>query len=547
MIKLIKKTLPYLLLSGTLLSCEKDLVNEYTPIIENEKIQYNENVIQLTQDELNKIENIDEDYIYFNDKSSLEVGDFFVGGISSKTPNGIMRKVESCIESKIKTRDASLEEIIKSGELHLEKKLSTYDANNFNNDFLKSKNFEYDFHKVIDIIVYDQDGDSSTINDQAKIVGDFYFNCGFTFDATFDYGIKEVEISPYLHGFLDAKIYGDLETEFYKREKLLNIPFSPIPIGTSGIIVVPKLEVMLGVDAKMNGDFYLPFSSNGELNGKLKYDDGKWDTDWNKSLELNSENYIFNLDCYARGFVSPNFTININGILGPFFEIEKYVELDFDYSNKSLWEMNGGINFNVGCNAGVFSFLIPEYKETIFQYEKNIRNGEIENENFNLISDDGIAESYWAYPGYCNETSYSELSYIEKKFDIPSHPFNVEKVEILFTEKATNNSDYIIYVRDESRMKKSILIDAENIELNKWYSHELDEPIEIENSLTIWGTDKNDSSNCGNPEIHGWGIGIDTDNDGDSYIKVHGVDYNFNAYSSYYSADGEFLIRVSGY
>lgn len=631
----LKKGLTYLLVAGGLASCEKNFIEP--PEYENDKIIYQENVSKLNSRDFSKIKSISGDTINFDGFTKFQKGDIILGGISPKTPNGIMKKVESVEGNSVITSNASLEEVIKYGDIHSEKNLS---MNDISDNSLKAGNWEYNFHKPLNKILYDMDEDTLTTNDQARLIGDIYFNSGFSFDASFNNKILEMETNSYINGIVDARVEGELDKEFKYAEELFKINFTPVPIGTTGLIVTPKFSVEAGVLADINGNFILPFYCKGDISGKILYNNGDWLALHDKTLEFDSNGFEFNLDTYARGHVAPRLTLNFNGIVGPFMEVEKYAELEFDYQNKFKWDIDCGINLNLGCDAGLLSFLIPEHKEGLFNHEVNVASGEflediesilkvdnksgnapllvnfdgsfskpkdkiveylfefgdgniylenehakdgafdgktnytyenhgkyrtrlivtdsknrthesqleiiVNNSNVTLKSDDGTPETYLAYPGFCKEKYQSETPSIEKNFEISNFPFTLNEIQIMFSKKPTNNSNYILSVFDNATPIRGFEINYNDVKLNEWYSITLDETIQINNKLLIYGYNKSDPINCNDPNIHGWGIAVDADNSGNSFQKNSQIDYGFYVHRSHSMIDGEFLIRAIG-
>lgn len=631
-----KKILTYLALSSCLLGCEDEEI--VTKDIEKTDQKYHENVITLSKEDLNYIDSIDGSNLYIGKNNNLNEGDFIFGGISDKTPNGIMKKIESFDESKTKAkiRDASLEEIIKNGSIKIEEKLSAEDAELQN---LKSKNIEYDLQKSFSKIIHDEDKNLNTKDDQIKLSGDFYFNSGITLDARFENGVKEIYAVSYVNGILNAEFSGSIGKEISKELNAFNIRFSPIPIGTTGFVVTPKIGLDIGAKVKLGNTFSLPFSCKGNVLGEIYYQNNSWKNETSKELDFISEDYDFNFNSYAKGFVKPKITFSINEVVGPFLEIEEYIRLespseDFD------WKIDCGYDLNLGCNAGLFSFFIPEYKkkisgdkfkimegnfskkllaelksdkqngktpleinfdgsssqpkEKIVEYLFDFGNGEtyaetndskddffdgktkytykeegtfypklivknaknetskdsleivVKNEQIELKSDDNSQESFWAFDGYCKDEYSSETSYLEKNFEIPTSPFEIQKLKIMFSKKPSSNIDYILHIEDNEEIQKTIAIKTEEISLDEWHTVEINEPLKIFNSINIIGRNQYELENCGNPDISGWGVSIDEDNKGDSYKKILRIGHDFVVNESYNLIDGEFMIRLIG-
>jgi len=121
------KGLLYLLMATPLFfNCRKEEVEEFEPEI-NEEIF--ENVQIVSKNKLEEISEIDSTgTINFEKAQDYETGDILAGGISEKTPGGLLKKITEISEDgkKVKTVNASLDEAIKEGGFNYSKNFNFF-------------------------------------------------------------------------------------------------------------------------------------------------------------------------------------------------------------------------------------------------------------------------------------------------------------------------------------------------------------------------------------------------------------------------------------
>lgn len=362
----IKRNGKRIILIGALLSaaeCRKDL--DLIPIedpIETDTIIFHPETKVLNQESLEDIVEYNDSTIIFSDAAEYSNGDILIGGISEKTPYGFMKKVEEINGNTLIVSNTSLEEVIKKGKISFSKELGT--------GGLKYSNAGYEFREKINEIIYDQDNDTSTTDDQVRIEGEIYFNTGLNFDAEFDNGVKEIKFKAAIEGEISLDIIGNIDYNEIGRANLIEIPFPPIPTGVPAIIAIPKMNVYLNYDIDLHGDLKTGIETGIDISQETKYHPSSgWFT--SKSIEpyIEWKNVVVNANADARVGLEERLTFILNGIGGPFVSAEEYLKFSADINKSPWWELSGGMNVNVGADPGLLSFAIPEYKENIFGIE----------------------------------------------------------------------------------------------------------------------------------------------------------------------------------
>ncbi len=341
-----------------------------------------ENVSILSSEDLNKISDINSNKIYFSTPQDFSLGEILVGGISNKTPEGILRKVSkiSIDKKEIQTTFASLEEIINSGEISVNKKLA--------NTKSETKSELYNLHIPLDkIILEDLDGNLNTLEDQLSLSGDIYLNADYSINAKFNNKTNYLEFSTTIDQSSDFHIVGNFEKEIEKELNIYTLNFSPIAIPTSygfPLIITPRLEVDVGVIGNVGLKKEYSLNESISFEGGIFYENGFWKNkrEFNKNFSFESPTIEGNGKLTA--YFSPEITFYLYGILGPNAKMTNSLTMEVDLVKNPWWEFYGENEISVGINSNVFSSIIPNYEKTLIkmQYPISQAKGYFEGINF---------------------------------------------------------------------------------------------------------------------------------------------------------------------
>lgn len=363
----IKGNLKKIILASALIGsieCKKEM--DIAPIedpINVDDVLFYPNTKILDQESLRNIIEYNDSTIVFSNVHNYSAGDFLIGGLSKKTPYGLMKKIEAVNGNILNVRNIPLEKIIQKGEISFSKKIK--------NDGLKSSNLGYEFYKKINEVIYDNDNDTLTIDDQIRIEGEIFFDAGLDFNAKFNNGIKEVGFRTTINGEISLDIIGNFKYNKIGRINLAEILSTPILIGTTGIVATPKINVDLNYNTDLHGDLTTGIKTGINISQETVYNSSTgWTT--SKFIEpyFEGKDVLINANAYLNIGIEERLTFIINGIGGPFISTEEYLELNADINKEPWWELKTGMNVNIGVDPGLLSFAIPGYQENVFEFKK---------------------------------------------------------------------------------------------------------------------------------------------------------------------------------
>ncbi|HKL23266.1 MAG TPA: FISUMP domain-containing protein [Candidatus Nanoarchaeia archaeon] len=376
------KGLLYLLMATPLFfNCRKEEVEEFEPEINGEIF---ENVQIVSKNKLEEISEIDSTgTINFEKAQDYETGDILAGGISEKTPGGLLKKITEISEDgkKVKTVNASLDEAIKEGGFNYSKNFNLEDFNEI--EAIKGLKYgKSDFNFEFNEVLIDLDGDFSTTNDQVEINGNIYFDIQTEIDAGFGFGginfsfENWIEENSSLEAVANAK-FVNFDKEiliFHASGTPFQIPGAPIPL-----IARPEFELYLGTQGELKSELKSKLENNFECFGGIYYDKG-----WTSKNNWNNEFVFYEPEVSIKGnleaYCKPKLNLIINEIAGPSAGMKGYLEMKVDNEESPWWNLYGGYDVFLGISSGWLTKSFGSYEENVLEFKKKIKDsGESEN------------------------------------------------------------------------------------------------------------------------------------------------------------------------
>jgi hypothetical protein len=323
---------------------------------------------------------------------NLTVGNILAAGASSVAPNGYLLKVTGISTTGGKTlinaTEASLYEALTQGEVSKQLKLMPSDvrsvkALNGAVHFRNTSPKAIDFGFAIGGVIYDQDGNSSTTDDQLVASGSFDFNAQAGVDAGLTwkkvYGIPVYPNGVYFEAGLgfsqNASIgfkAGSSSLNLVNQEiELAAYNFNPITvfIGPVPVVLVPRIVVKAYANGSIGASASFGASENLSAQLGVFYRKGFGvKKDFNKSFTATTStgSGAFKL----RAGLSVSGELLLYGLVGPQITGRAYLEFDAALKRQPLWQVAAGVSASVGLHVGLG---IPDYDVELF--DENI--GEI--------------------------------------------------------------------------------------------------------------------------------------------------------------------------
>jgi len=324
--------------------------------------------------------------VYYFDPLIMELADLQAGNIIVSTiGNGFLRRVTGISASeegliRVETEQATLLDAVEEGDFIVSPEDFTVDLGTSSLErgikvaaVRKAADKRPEVDLAINKVIYERGPVKVTL------VGSMTLD--FKPDFKLSIGRKHWVV-PYLKQFRailemdnsdDLSVIAEGSWQGKKRVKLGTMRFTPIPLGY--IVLVPQADLYVGVEAGIGASMTAEVTVAASVRAGVIY---KRKTGWNAVGRL-TKSFSFlsptvSAQAYAKGYISPEFTMLLYGIAGPSVSLDGYLKMDAWVPPLS-WTLSAGIQ---ACVGGKIDLVFTErrlpnwcpirYEEPLIQY-----------------------------------------------------------------------------------------------------------------------------------------------------------------------------------
>lgn len=330
--------------------------------------------IMLLEDNLlEELQDITEDgsTITFSDTSTvgsqMQPGDIIVSGASETLPNGLLRKIVSIdqgdqvvVTTDITTITEAIQEtsVIFSGVLTPDDIISATPATK-GIKLTPATKGDIEFEIILEQVLYDDDGNLSTTNDQIMLNGSLLLEQNFNFDMTIeDWELKELTFSTTTIETASISVSASSEViSLDKTFELYKLKFKPITIWAGGfpIVLTPEITINLSVSGSLVIGFETGIEQSASLTSGVNYTDGEWSPISDSSITFDYTQPTITAEAQVYAIAGPEFFLKFYGITGPYVDIGGYLDFKADINKTPWWELYAGIKAGAGVKVEVLN------------------------------------------------------------------------------------------------------------------------------------------------------------------------------------------------
>ncbi len=318
------------------------------------------------------------------DLEALTTGDVMVGDATTDAPYGFLRQVTAVSsvggQVIVTTEAATLEDAIESGEAHVRQVLgpaqiqSGFQAQGVTLAAAsQAQNSVYFEYTLEDVVLYDDDGDPDTEDDQLTADGSIRLEPSFDFSLMVeDWELEELSFTTSAEETAEIEVSSEIDLANVKKEKeIARHTFSPttVMVGPVPVVIVPVLTVSVGVDGSVHVGISTKVTQEALLKAGLQYADDAWSpvADFSNEFHYSPPTLSAGLD--LKGYAGAQLSLLLYGTTGPYAELNAYLTLEADLADDPWWELYGGLEMPVGVEVEVMSHLVAGYETTVIDYK----------------------------------------------------------------------------------------------------------------------------------------------------------------------------------
>jgi hypothetical protein len=291
---------------------------------------------------------------------------------------GVLRKVVSVRREGgnviLTTAAAALTDAIQKGSAELTKTLTINDtAGSIRTapgvHVLRSTRQPNGFFVRLDGVIYDDDRNPQTTNDQVVANGSLDITPGFTFSLQIDnWQLQSLNFSTTTTEDLNFSVQMPLLNISSQHEiEVFSVPFHPIVffIGFVPVVITPNLSVSVGIDGSIHASMQSSITQHAEYTGGLRFNSGQWTRYRTESHTFGFQPPTLTAGANVKAYTEPALELLLYGVVGPKANGSLYAELDADLTRTPWLVLYGGIDVTVGVELEILSHVIVGYEATV--------------------------------------------------------------------------------------------------------------------------------------------------------------------------------------
>ncbi|MBC7412536.1 MAG: hypothetical protein H7331_08810 [Bacteroidia bacterium] len=330
---------------------------------------------RIVSNELNKtLVAIDDASLTFNGESeflnNIKPGNILVASISDVAVDGYLRtviKIEKTANTYVVyTSQASLENVIVNGNIHVEQPLTFYSDEN---QKLSSVGTSTSKTIALNKVLYDRDGNLATMYDQLSTSGSLVLSATLFLDVTFSgstltYFKANTQFSA---NHTQSITGGGAFTVPAATKKLLasKLPAVSFTVGILPVTVRPNIEVFLDYEGTINASATFGYNGTVNVTPEIKFQNNKWTYGALRSITVAGNKPTINLDASLSATLRPRLNALLYGCTcaSTYLQAETYVSLQ-----ASAFPVSKSLKAGIRGGAGANMFGYSPANNSLFNY-----------------------------------------------------------------------------------------------------------------------------------------------------------------------------------
>lgn len=304
----------------------------------------------------------------------LEPGNVIVAGPCTSKPEGFLLRVAEVTEHSgllyVHATPATLEEALVDAALQQTFTVTRHDIDTFE----ATPGVEMLPERVLrdtswspgpielainNVVVYDDDGNPETTNDQVRVDGVLGVVPHFDVDIDIQsWGVKTFRFENRNEHYGDLQLDSRAPIELDHTVTVASIEFAPVVVNVGiPLVFTPTLDVNVGVEGEMSGAVRVGMSVSATTGASVLYDDGEWSADWHDPASdlkvIVDDPQLDAAQGSVKAWVGPEGSFKLYGVVGPTARIRAYLQLDADLVPEQVWQLYAGIDSRIGLEVTI--------------------------------------------------------------------------------------------------------------------------------------------------------------------------------------------------
>ena len=325
----------------------------------------------------------DQEVLRFSESPTLSPGDVVVAGVSSQTPQGLLRRVvEVDPGGEVRTEQAALTDAVSRGELSVERPLP-YEEVERQEALAPGVGFE-EGSLVITLSGTSGGGLPIVCGPGVRVTatGRIELDPDFDFSASWGpfQGLK-ARATVTTEERADLSLVASGSADCSKSVELYRLYFTPITVflGPVPVVLAPVLTVNLDLEGGVSSDLSFGAAQTATYTAGIAYDSGEVTPVREFESEFQRPKAeVSPLEVTAKASAGPRLDLLLYGVVGPSVDARGHLRLKVAPLERPWWELFGGLRASARISLDILAgkFKVKVAETNVIDWERRIRAAE---------------------------------------------------------------------------------------------------------------------------------------------------------------------------
>lgn len=324
---------------------------------------------------------------------TIQTGDVIVAGVSSTTPEGMLKKVVGTEKRDgklvVEVESATLPDAYDQLSFNFKKQLTAQEIRSVsttrgvtpNPSRARAAEAEagLTLNPKINKILYDKDGNKKTTSDQVKLTGQLHMSVGFEF--IFDFSaiptptLNKFEFKPIIDERSGLEVSSGIGYKLKKKFRLATYHFAPFAVGP--VVFTPQMVLYATADGEVCAEMKSGVTQDFNYTYTIAYEDSEWTSYGEKDSEFEFIEPQLTGYVKTEAGIKPQCILKLYGVAGPYVGAKGILGFKAQASTSTselCWDLYTGIDASGGVKIGIFGRILWASAEIeFFSFEKSLK------------------------------------------------------------------------------------------------------------------------------------------------------------------------------
>jgi uncharacterized protein (TIGR02145 family) len=191
-----------------------------------------------------------------------------------------------------------------------------------------------------------------------------------------NYTLESVKMAASITGQITNRLSYTQTLPIESENQLFSRPLAPFPIPGTPVVMVPKLNVSLGIKGSLEASVAYNASISYTTEQALKYDNTGWHVDGSTNTDGSSDFSGLNTTADIKAYVQPAVEITLYGYDGlkAGLNSQCYLQLQGATQPAQTCTLKAGVNLSAQADLSLFGFGSPFESDDLFDFSKELYN-----------------------------------------------------------------------------------------------------------------------------------------------------------------------------